>query len=108
MNGGLDLTTFRNFGTALLIGALVGIEREKHKSVEAEAGIGGLRTFILLALLGAIAGWLADALHMPALFVAVVVVVGVAVLPGYVLAGGARAGTVWVTTQSAVVTASLI
>src|SRR5262249_62091907 len=90
MNGGLDLTTFRNFGTALLIGALVGIEREKHKSVEAEAGIGGLRTFILLALLGAIAGWLADALHMPELFVAVVVVVGVAVVAGYV--PGARAG----------------
>src|SRR5262249_61337540 len=87
MNGGLDLTTFRNFGTALLIGALVGIEREKHKSVEAEAGIGGLRTFVLLALLGAIAGWLADALHMPALFVAVVVVVGAAVLAGDVLAG---------------------
>ena len=45
MNDGLDLGTIRNFGTALLIGALVGIEREKHKSAEAEAGIGGLRTF---------------------------------------------------------------
>ena len=32
MDGGLDLTTVHNFGTALLIGALVGIEREKRKS----------------------------------------------------------------------------
>jgi len=71
MNDGLDLGTIRKFVDALLIGALVGIEREKRKSAEPEAGIGGLRTFILLALLGAIAGWLADALHMPALFVAV-------------------------------------
>jgi uncharacterized membrane protein YhiD involved in acid resistance len=84
MDNELDLGTIRNFGTALLIGALVGIEREKRKSAEPEVGIGGLRTFILLALLGAIAGWLADALHMPALFVAVVVVVGAAVLAGYV------------------------
>src|SRR5262249_28153104 len=80
MNDGLDLGTLRRFVDALLIGALVGIEREKRKSAEPEVGIGGLRTFILLALLGAIAGWLADALHMPALFVAVIVVVGAAVL----------------------------
>jgi len=108
MNGGLDLTTFRNFGTALLIGALVGIEREKHKSVEAEAGIGGLRTFVLLALLGAIAGWLADALHMPALFVAVVVVVGVAVLAGYVLAARAQPESLGITTETAAITVCLL
>jgi hypothetical protein len=41
VNNGLDLTTVRNFSTALLIGALVGIEREKRTSAEAEAGIGG-------------------------------------------------------------------
>src|SRR5262249_49007418 len=34
MNNGLDLETVHNFGTALLIGALVGIEREKRKSAE--------------------------------------------------------------------------
>jgi len=56
MNGGFDLDTVQNFGTALLIGALAGIEREKRKSVEGETGIGGLRTFVLTALLGAIGG----------------------------------------------------
>src|SRR5207249_10378250 len=86
MHNGLDLATVRDFGTALLIGALVGTEREKRRSAEAEASIGGLRTFVLVALLGAIAGWLANALHMPALLVAVLLVVGAAVLAGYVLA----------------------
>src|SRR5262245_24870830 len=108
MDNELDLGTIRNFGTALLIGALVGIEREKRKSAEPEAGIGGLRTFILLALLGAIAGWLADALHMPALFVAVVVVVGAAVLAGYVLAARAQPESLGITTESAAITVCLL
>jgi hypothetical protein len=34
----------------------VGIEREKRKSAEPEAGIGGPRTLVLVAFLGAIAG----------------------------------------------------
>src|SRR5215470_5203020 len=48
----LDLATVRDFATALLIGALVGTEREKRLSEEAETGIGGIRTFVLIALLG--------------------------------------------------------
>jgi uncharacterized membrane protein (DUF4010 family) len=39
MHDGLDLEMVRNFGTALLIGALVGIEREKRKMI---AGLAGL------------------------------------------------------------------
>jgi uncharacterized membrane protein (DUF4010 family) len=108
MNNGLDLETVHNFGTALLIGALVGIEREKRKSAEAEPGIGGLRTFILLALLGAIAGWLSEALHMPALFVAVVIVVSAAVLAGYVLAARADPEALGITTESAAITVCLL
>ena len=108
MNYGLDLGTIRKFLDALLIGALVGIEREKRKSAEANAGIGGLRTFILVALLGAIAGWLTDALHMPALFVAVVVVVGAAVLAGYVLAARAQPESLGITTESAAITVCLL
>src|SRR5205809_7897194 len=86
MYNGLDLTTVRDFGTALLIGSLVGTEREKRKSAEAEAGIGGLRTFVLMALLGSIAGWFANALHMRALLIAVLLIVGAAVLACYGLA----------------------
>src|SRR5438094_8437482 len=82
----LDFATVRDLGTALLIGALVGTEREKRKSVEAEAGIGGLRTFILVALLGEISEWLANVLHMPALLAAVLIVVGASAFAGYALA----------------------
>jgi uncharacterized membrane protein (DUF4010 family) len=107
MSEGIDLTTVRNFGTALLIGALVGIEREKRKSSEADAG-SGLRTFVLLSLLGAIAGWLADVLHMPALLIAVVVVVGAAVLASYVLSARARPEALGITTESAAITVCLL
>src|SRR4029077_7909324 len=108
MNDGLDLGTIRKFADALLIGALVGIEREKRKSAEAKADIGGLRTFILLALLGAIAGWLTDALHMPALFLAVIVVVGAGVLAGYVFAARTQLDSPVITTESAAITVCLL
>ena len=108
MHNGLDLATVRDFGTALLIGALVGTEGEKRRSAEAEASIGGLRTFVLVALLGAIAGWLANALHMPALLVAVLLVVGAAVLAGYVLAARVHPDSLGITTESAAVTVCLL
>jgi len=47
-----------DFALALGLGALVGIERERKKAQDMEAGIGGLRTFILLSLTGAVGAWL--------------------------------------------------
>ena len=47
----LDFAHLQNFAIAILIGALIGIEREKRR--ETETTIGGIRTFILLATLGA-------------------------------------------------------
>ena len=76
MSDGLDLDAIRNFGTALLIGALVGMEREKRKADEHEPSIGGLRTFIVMALLGALGGSLTTLLHAPVVLVAVLVVAG--------------------------------
>jgi len=108
MDGGLDLATVRDFGTALLIGALVGIEREKRKAAEVEPGIGGLRTFILVALIGAVAGWLADRLHSPVLLAATVGVVGAAVLAGYVLAARVRPDSLGITTESAAIIVCLL
>jgi uncharacterized membrane protein YhiD involved in acid resistance len=47
------LSVALDFDTAILLGALVGIEREKRKTEEEKPGyIAGLCTFILLALLG--------------------------------------------------------
>lgn len=43
---------------ALCIGLLIGIDRERKKGVGPDRGAAGVRTFILLALVGAIADWL--------------------------------------------------
>ena len=61
-----------------------------------------------MALLGAISGWLANALHMPALLVAVLVIVGAAVLAGYVLAARVNTDSLGITTESAAITVCLL
>jgi uncharacterized membrane protein (DUF4010 family) len=108
LSSGLILTTVRNFGTALLIGALIGIEREKRRSIEARAGMVGLRTFILIALVGAIAGWLVIALSMPWILVVVVSIVAAAVLTGYVLDARTHPESLGMTTETAAVAVCLL
>jgi uncharacterized membrane protein (DUF4010 family) len=77
------LTGALNWATAILLGALVGIEREKRKSEEATGHIAGLRTFILLALLGATAGWLSQHYTAPWILVVTLVITGAFVAVGY-------------------------
>ena len=108
MDSELRLAAVENFGTALLIGALIGIEREKRKSLEVKPGIGGLRTFILIALLGATAGWMADTLRMPWLLVAALLVVGASVLAGYVIAARQDPDSLGLTTESAAIVVCLL
>ena len=73
-----------DFAIAILLGALVGIEREKRKTEEQEKEhIAGLRTFTLLALLGAASGFLARSLSSPWILAASLVVVGAFVVVGY-------------------------
>lgn len=108
MTDGLDLETVRNFGTALLIGTLVGIEREKRKALERHVGIGGLRTFVLAAMLGAIGGWLASAMQTVAPLLVVLVVVASIVLAGYVLAARTHPDSLGVTTETAAIVVCLL
>lgn len=77
-----ELTLLQNFAYALAIGALVGIEREKHK-VSNIGSLGGLRTFMLLALLGAVGVWLGLELQLPWLEVVVLVIVAAMVVAAY-------------------------
>jgi len=79
----MDLELARNFLIALLIGAFVGVEREKKKDAEPGHSFGGIRTHILLALLGAASAWLARTLAMPWVFVATLALVGAAVIASY-------------------------
>jgi uncharacterized membrane protein (DUF4010 family) len=71
----MDLELARHFLAALLIGALVGIEREKRKHDDPARAFGGIRTHILLALAGAASAWLARALATPWIFVATLLAV---------------------------------
>jgi uncharacterized membrane protein (DUF4010 family) len=70
------------FAIALLIGALVGVEREQKKRA-GEQGTRGLRTFVLISESGAIAAWLSSTLETPWIFVGVGTLVAAAVLAGY-------------------------
>lgn len=72
-----------DFALAAFIGALVGIEREKRKA-EQDPGVGGLRTFILIALSGAVAAWLTQKTGQSWLFLGFgMMVIGVVVIGYY-------------------------
>jgi len=71
------------FGIALLIGALVGIDRERKQADDPAGAIGGLRTFILLAEVGAVSAWLALQLQSVWIFAAAGLVVGALITAGY-------------------------
>jgi uncharacterized membrane protein (DUF4010 family) len=93
---------------AVLIGALVGIEREKSKSQSGNVGIGGVRTFILFSLTGAVAAWLSQLLGSAWIFVAAVGGVSALGVAGYLVQARARPGAVGLTTETAAVSVCLL
>jgi uncharacterized membrane protein (DUF4010 family) len=70
------------FAVALGLGVLIGLERERAKGEEGGAGV---RTFALVALAGAIAGYLQDNLGMEWFALAVFVAVAALVIGLYVI-----------------------
>jgi len=108
MVGELAFDTVRDFATALLIGTLIGIERERHKQVDGDVSVGGLRTFILFAMLGAVGGWLAQLLDFPWILVAVVAATLVVVVTGYVLAARVQPESLGLTTELAALAICLL
>jgi len=104
----LDQVVVGDFAVALLIGALVGIEREKRKAEEGDVGTGGLRTFILFALVGAIAGWLSRTLAMPWILVGGLAAVALAVVAGYAMETRTRPGSLGLTTELAAIAVYLL
>jgi uncharacterized membrane protein (DUF4010 family) len=92
------------FGIAILLGALVGIEREKHKTEKTETvQTAGLRTFILLALLGACAGWLSQELATPWVFAAALSIAGAFVVAGYLVSTRKKPQSAGLTTEVAAI-----
>ena len=104
----VDLEAVWNFATALLIGALLGIERERHKREHDEQTIGGLRTFILFALIGALGGWLTLALDSPWILAAALLASLAPVLAGYVISARTQPDALGLTTELAAVAACLL
>jgi uncharacterized membrane protein (DUF4010 family) len=104
----VDFNTIKDFATALLIGALIGIEREKRKTEDGDVATGGLRTFVLFAQAGAIAGWLSHAANMPWLLAGGLVAVAVTVVAGYILEARAKASLLGLTTEVAAIVTYLL
>jgi uncharacterized membrane protein (DUF4010 family) len=93
-----------SFATAVLLGALIGIEREKRKAEEQETGgIAGLRTFTLLALFGAATGWLAHESSATWVLGAGLLIVGAFVVAGYLTAARSNPESTGLTTEVAAV-----
>jgi uncharacterized membrane protein (DUF4010 family) len=93
---------------AALIGALVGIEREKSKAQSGNVGIGGVRTFMLFSLTGAVAAWLSQLLGSAWVFAAAVGGVSALTVAGYLVQARARPGAVGLTTETAAVGVCLL
>jgi uncharacterized membrane protein (DUF4010 family) len=104
----MDTSVVRDFSIALLIGGLVGIERERHKASESPQTFGGLRTFILMAEAGAVSAWLSLKLGTPWIFVATLTAVAAAVVTAYVLESRVSADSLGLTTELAAVAVTLL
>ena len=103
------LTVALDFATAILLGALVGIEREKRKSEEEDTHhIAGLRTFILLALFGAAAGFLSRSLSAPWILAVSLLIVGTFVAAGYYVTSRTSQNGKGLTTEIAAVIVFLL
>jgi uncharacterized membrane protein (DUF4010 family) len=108
MDPAVDLGVVRDFATALLIGALIGTEREKHLTDTGRGGIGGLRTFILIAEVGAIAGYLARVTSAPWIALVALAAVTAAVVAGYLRESVVAPGSVGLTTEVTAIAACLL
>ncbi len=104
----LDPRLVWGLASALIIGALVGIERERSKALSGNVGIGGVRTFILFALTGAVASWLSQELGSAWVFVAALGAVGALAVAGYVVQARVKPNAVGLTTETAAIGVCLL
>src|SRR5512140_2218179 len=108
MPSGLDRTLVVGLAAALIIGALVGAERERSKALAGNVGIGGVRTFILFAMAGAVGSWLSQVLASPWLFVATLAAVAALTLAGYVVQARVKPNAIGLTTEAAAIGVCLL
>jgi uncharacterized membrane protein (DUF4010 family) len=104
----LDPRLVWGLASALIIGSLVGIERERSKALSGNVGIGGVRTFILFSLIGAVSAWLSQALGNAWIFVTAVAAVAALTIAGYVVQARVKPNSVGLTTETAAVSVCLL
>ena len=104
----IDIGVAQRFLVALLIGALVGVEREKSQSASGHRTIAGLRTFILLALLGSVSAWIALHVGGSLVFAITLGAVALAVLTGSVLESRAQPGRLGLSSEFAAIAVFLL
>jgi uncharacterized membrane protein (DUF4010 family) len=99
----IKIDLFYRFGTALLIGLLVGLQREyaHFQQAQEEKIFGGARTFALLGLLGCTAAFLAERMASVMVFVAIIAVCGGLIIISYL--ASARKGSIGLTSEVAAV-----
>ena len=98
-----DLDLFSRLAVALVIGVLVGLQREFSFEKPEKELFGGVRTFALVALIGCLAALSAEMLDTPLAFIAFALIVGAFLSITYFI--DASRGDVGLTTEaSAVVT----
>ena len=99
---------FYRFGVALLIGLLIGLQREyAHlRTKPDEKTFGGTRTFALLGLLGCGAAYLAEQTGSALTFAVIAVIIGGLILLSYI--ASAREGNIGLTSEMAAVATVLI
>jgi uncharacterized membrane protein (DUF4010 family) len=92
------------FAVALGLGILLGLERERRK--DPETGFAGVRTFALIALSGAFAGWIGATLSLAWVAPLAFAAVALLVLASYVVS--AWKGEVGITTEVSALLAFLL
>ncbi|MBL9076632.1 MAG: MgtC/SapB family protein [Planctomycetes bacterium] len=97
-----DFSLARDFGTALLLGALVGIEREK-RNTRTGHGHAGLRSFVLLSQIGALGGFLSQQFASPWILAATLLAATAMVLAGYFASARSHPHSIGLTTELAAV-----
>ena len=99
---------FLRFGAALLIGVLIGMQREYAYSSNKEGGLfAGARTFALMSLFGAIAALLSDLFLTPWVFIGLIILLGVMIIVAYFISATER-DEIGLTTEVAALITMLI
>lgn len=103
-----ELGIAQSFAIALLIGALVGVEREKKKADTQRPAFAGIRTFMLLSEAGALSAWLATQTGMPLIFGVSLAGLLLLVASAYLLEKRADPASIGLTTELAALTVFLL